>query len=227
MRYVVLAGGAGIDRDRIAPQISGADHILCADEGAVHARKMGVIPDRIVGDMDSIDSQTLEWARKHHIPTEVFPEEKDLTDSELCFAQVPTEGSVLFVLPMCGRFDHVLSNILIAARYAREGRDIILTDGRTRIYPVIGPNQLTLDVRREEEWIGADKLIVSILPILGPAENIRSSGLHYPIDGFSMAPGISLGVSNRPAEGAREFTVTLASGVLLVIVTSEDYLQSP
>ena len=227
MRYVVFAGGTGIDTDRINRILTDEDHILCADEGAFNAMKTGRIPDRLIGDMDSIDPETLDWVFKNSIPTDVFPSEKDMTDSELCLAQIPENAIILFVLPLCGRFDYVFSNIMIAARYAREDRKIVLTDGRTRIYFVAGPDCLSLDIIEGKEWIGAEDLILSVIPILGPAENIRASGLYYPIDGLTLIPGVSRGVSNRPREGERVVSLTLSSGVIMVTVNSENYSINP
>ena len=108
MRYVVICGGTGIDIRRLKRQILPSDHILCADGGSVHARKMGIIPDAIIGDMDSIDTETSEWAEANRIPLREYPAEKDMTDSELCLSEVPEREEILLVLPFCGRFDHVL-----------------------------------------------------------------------------------------------------------------------
>ncbi len=221
MRYVILCGGTRIDREKIASQISPSDYILCADEGAVHARKMGILPHRILGDMDSIDQETLDWAEFKGIPTEVFPVEKDMTDSELCLSRVPENEPILFVMPLSGRFDHVLSNIMIAAAYAREGRSIVVTDGFTTIFPLAGPAFLTVNFSDHKRILGAENLIISLIPVFGPAEQVRLTGMYYPLDGLTIFPGRSLGVSNRPAQGAEKAEISLDKGVLLVVISPE------
>jgi thiamine pyrophosphokinase len=221
MRYVILCGGARIDCGKIAPQISPSDYILCADEGAVHARTMGIFPHMIIGDMDSIDSATLAWAKSGGVPTEVFPVDKDMTDSELCLSRVPENEPILLVMPLSGRFDHVLSNIMIAARYAREGRSILVTDGQTRIWPLAGPAGLKIDVSNHRKIPATEDLIISLIPVFGPAERIRATGLYYPLDGLTIHPGRSLGISNYPANGSAEAEISFDKGVLLVIVSPE------
>ncbi|MBN1891552.1 MAG: thiamine diphosphokinase [Clostridiales bacterium] len=227
MRYVVLVGGKGIDHGRIAREIRMADFLLCADEGAAHARKMRLIPKLVVGDMDSIDSKTRQWVREKAIPTDVYPAEKDMTDSELCLSQVPKSDPILLVMPLCGRYDHVISNVLISARYAEEGREIVITDGRTRIYPIAAPTELVLDVDLEKGKIGAKNAVISVLPLFGPATGITSTGLHYPMEQLELHPGHSLGISNYPRQGEREVKISFDSGVLLVIISDEDQSHSP
>ncbi|MDD4095806.1 MAG: thiamine diphosphokinase [Oscillospiraceae bacterium] len=221
MRYVILCGGERIDSGKIAPQISPSDYVLCADEGAVHARAMGIFPQMIIGDMDSIDPATLAWAKAGGVPTEVFPVEKDMTDSELCLSRVPEKEPILLVMPLSGRFDHVISNIMIAARYALEGRTIVVTDGRTRIWPLAGPATLKLDVSDHKKILGTKDLILSLVPVFGSAEKIRATGMYYPLDGITIDPGRSLGVSNRPDHGASSVEISFERGVLLVVVSPE------
>lgn len=227
MRYVVLTGGKGIDYARIVREIQPDDYLLCADEGAAHARKMGLIPQLVVGDMDSIDVETRLWVREKEIPTDIYPAEKDMTDSELCLSQVPKSNPILLIMPLCGRYDHVMSNVLIAARYAIEGREIVITDGRTRIYPVSAPAELVLDVDVEKKKIGSKSPIISVLPVFGSATGITSVGLHYPMEQSELHPGHSLGISNFPCPGEREVRISFDSGVILVIISDEDQSQSP
>lgn len=222
MRYVVICGGTGIDIRRLKRQILPSDHILCADGGSVHARKMGIIPDAIIGDMDSIDTETSEWAEANRIPLREYPAEKDMTDSELCLSEVPEREEILLVMPFCGRFDHVLSNVLNAAEYARGGREIRVTDGRTLIDILLGPGEVKIELESTRDMLGAEKLLISAIPVTGPASNVRSDGLYYPIGGRTLHPGQSLGVSNKPADGASEIIVALDDGVLFVIIGPDD-----
>ncbi|NLW88555.1 MAG: thiamine diphosphokinase [Clostridiaceae bacterium] len=227
MRYVILSGGRNIDLAKVASRIHSDDYLLCADEGAVHARNMGLIPHKIIGDMDSIDLRTKRWAERNNVETEVFPEEKDKTDSELCLEVVPENDTVLFVLPLCGRIDHVISNIMVAARYTAEGRDIVLTDGRTDIIPIFGPSSRTFCVPDALDRLGAKKLIVSLLPVFGRAEGVYTTGLYYSLENDALCPGHSFAVSNKPSDGVERISVSLQSGLLLVIISSEDSVHKP
>ena len=222
MRYVILCGGAKIDCARINAQLLPSDFILCADEGAIHARTMGIFPQMIIGDMDSIDPETLAWAKDGGVPMSLYPVDKDMTDSELCLFQVPEKDSILLVMPLSGRFDHVLSNVMIAARYAREGRNIEVTDGRTRIYPLLGPGNLKIDVLSLKKILASREWIISLIPVGGTVEHVNATGLYYPVEDLTIFSGQSRGVSNRPVYGATEVAISFATGVLLVIISPED-----
>ncbi len=57
--------------------------------------------------------------------------------------------------------------------------------------------------------------LLTLLPLGGPAAGVTTSGLEYPLDGETLEPGSTRGVSNVFAEP--EARVTLADGVLLAI----------
>lgn len=219
MRYVVISGGPNLYDEEILLEILQDDFIICADGGANHAKRMGLIPDKIIGDMDSIDSETLIWAKNNLILMEIFPPEKDFTDSELCLMDIPAGVPVLIILPLRGRFDHVLSNMMLAGKLADEGRSLTLTDGQTWIYPVKGPASFSIDFHQWKDPEMRKELAVSLLPIFGPVENVTTWGLHYPLKNQTLIPGSSFSVSNRIAVPDGEAGLSLSSGILAVIIT--------
>ena len=54
MRAVIISGGAVTDYDYIKAHIENNDMVICADSGYDHAKRMGIVPDVVVGDFDSI-----------------------------------------------------------------------------------------------------------------------------------------------------------------------------
>jgi thiamine pyrophosphokinase len=56
---------------------------------------------------------------------------------------------------------------------------------------------------------------ITLLPLHGAAEGVRTTGLEYPLAGETLKAGSSRGVSNVFAE--EEATVALERGVLLVV----------
>jgi thiamine pyrophosphokinase len=219
MRYVVISGGPNLYDEEILLEILPDDFIICADGGANHAKRMGLIPDKIIGDMDSIDDETLVWAKDNLVLMEIFPPEKDFTDSELCLMDIPSGVPVLMVLPLRGRFDHVLSNMMLAGKIAGEGRNLTLTDGRTWIYPIKGPTSFIIDYHQWKDSEEIKELSVSLLPLFGPVENVTTWGLVYPLKNQTLIPGSSFSVSNRIAIPDAEAGLSLSSGILAVIIT--------
>lgn len=226
MRYVVITGGPNIHYDSLVDQIHPEDYILCADSGAYHARKMGLVPARLSGDLDSIDAETLQWVRDLHVPMDVYPVEKDMTDTEICLRSVPRQSEIILICSFSGRTDHVLSNYLLAGRLAGEGYKLIMTDGITTVFPISGPSELCLSARRYAYW---DKYIseqegnvcVSIFPLFSDARGVTTDGLAYPLRNATLHSGSTFPVSNSPKKNASDITVRVDEGVLLVILTRE------
>lgn len=219
MRYVVISGGPNLFDEEILAEILPDDFIICADGGANHARRMGLIPDKIIGDMDSIDDETLVWAKDNLVLMEIFPPEKDYTDSELCLMDIPAGVPVLMILPLSGRFDHILSNLMLAGKLTGEGRSLTLTDGQTWVYPIKGPAIFPIDLHQWKSLEEKKELSISLLPLFGPVENVTTRGLFYPLKNQTLIPGSSFSVSNRIAETDVEPGLSLSSGTLAVIIT--------
>jgi len=82
-RIIIFANGELPDLEQARAILRDDDYILCADGGARHALALDLIPNLVIGDMDSIDSA--EWKRLEvkNIPIEFFPRDKNETDLEL------------------------------------------------------------------------------------------------------------------------------------------------
>lgn len=219
MRYVVISGGPNLDEEGILTEILPDDYIICADGGANHARSMGIIPDKIIGDMDSIDDETLIWAKDNLVLMEIYPPEKDFTDSELCLMDIPFGDPILLVISLRGRFDHVVSNLMLAGKLAREGRILTVTDGQTWVYPVSGPATFSIDLHPWQNLDERKKLAISLLPLFGPVENVTTRGLQYPLHNKTLHPGSSFSVSNKLDASHIEAGLSFSAGTLAVIIS--------
>ena len=59
------------------------DYIICSDGGANHTYKMDIVPDYIIGDLDSVEDNILKYYKSKNVQFEKFPTKKDETDTEL------------------------------------------------------------------------------------------------------------------------------------------------
>jgi thiamine pyrophosphokinase len=80
---VIFLAGEIKDYSVIKKYTEQADFVICADGGTRHADYMNVIPDMIIGDMDSIDPDLLGKYIGKGVKTRLFKTEKDETDSQL------------------------------------------------------------------------------------------------------------------------------------------------
>lgn len=221
MRALIVAGGAVPSRaelDAAWPGWSdGLQLVIAADGGALQADALGVQPDLVVGDADSLDADQLASLRDRGVPFELSPVSKDATDAQLAVEAAVARGATdLLILGAFGgsRLDHALGNLALLALPALCDRDVALLDATTRVRfvraePGGSPTELPLP--------GAVDRIVSLLPLGGTAEGVTTSGLRYPLRDEPLTLGSTRGVSNIRARP--DAAVSLRQGHLYVIET--------
>ncbi len=178
MRAVIIGNGQIDDYEYIKSKIRDTDHIICADGGYVHAKNMGIVPDILLGDFDSLKDMP------KGIKTLRFPVKKDETDSELAlsYAKRLNPDSILLVGFTGSRADHTLNNILMLTRY--ENARII--DSKNEIFAFSG--RVEIKNRKGKT--------LSIIPVGGDIEGIAARGLEYPLNDETLFFCRSRGISN-------------------------------
>lgn len=205
MKAAIVVNGDVSDYDFTRRLLEACDYVVACDGGLMHCHKMAVVPDCIVGDLDSV--QCLELYPD--IPVLRFPAEKDQSDLELAIEHVCDEGaaSLLILGGFGGRFDHQLANIHVLAQAANRGVKAELRDAHTRIC-------LINEYCRLHK---TDGNIVSLLPLTTSADGIVTEGLKYPLTNESLFAGFARGLSNLIINEYAE--VSMKSGLLVVIQT--------
>ena len=127
MHIVVFANGEPPTKSTIEEFSQGADLIIAADGGANNALSVDLIPNFIIGDMDSITDSTRSSIEKTRILIDKNPEKTDLEKTiEACLSKGATLIDVLCAGG--GRADHALANLSILTRFGRESRIRIIDD---------------------------------------------------------------------------------------------------
>ena len=81
-KAAILWNGDLQDKEFIVSQLDKFDTIICADGAADFLKEYDYLPDVIIGDLDSICEDTLQYYRERQVEFLRFPPEKDFTDSE-------------------------------------------------------------------------------------------------------------------------------------------------
>src|SRR5687767_6773710 len=138
LHALVLADGdrpsrAGLDRSWPGWD-EGLGLIVAADGGAHLAAELGLVPDRWIGDGDSVDPAALaDLEARGVIVTRASPD-KDESDGELALLEAVTGGAgEITVLGALGgrRLDHLLANVGLLTHPALAGIPARLLDERT------------------------------------------------------------------------------------------------
>lgn len=211
-RAVVFSNGEYSDLGGVKARLSPGDWLIAADGAFTKVLAMGLVPDLMVGDFDSLSDSHLEQADRLGIRRLTLPAEKDYTDTDLALREAISAGyqQILLVGAFGGRLDHAVANLLILPPYVRQGVSISITDGQTDVYLV--PEHLTLRQSQNR--------VVSLLPLTEQVKGVTLDGFYYPLNDRTLRWGDSIGISNVPLRD--EVTICLQEGILLVIVTDAD-----
>ena len=192
--------------EALARPIGVGDHVIAADGGLRHTRKLGITPDTVLGDFDSLGF-TPEGAN-------VFPVEKDDTDAMLAVRRGLQLGYREFLLygSLDGpRLDHTVANFQTLQYLADHGAVGYLI-GNTTMVTVVKDGSISFPV-------GATGT-VSVFCMGPDAQGVTLEGLYYPLQNGTLTPGFPLGVSNH-FTGANA-KISVETGSLLVLWDREN-----
>jgi thiamine pyrophosphokinase len=207
---VVFAGGDAPTPASVADLPDDA-HVIAADSGADHALDLAWPVHEAVGDFDSINPMTLFDLRAAFARIEAHPPAKDQTDLELALDRAieRTPARVVIIGGHGGRFDHWLGNTLLMTAEKYRNTRLQARFGDTKVDVVW--DRLVVD--------GEPGQLVSLFAVRGPVTGISTTGLGYPLQGETLLPASSRGVSNELVDATAEIVV--AEGPLVVVRPAE------
>jgi thiamine pyrophosphokinase len=181
------------------------DLVIAADGGTHHCLGLGIRPQVVIGDLDSVRDDELEALSAQGTEIITYPRRKDFTDLELALLEAQKRGAdrVLVLAGLGKRWDQSLANILLPAAFA--DLQISLVDGRQELH-FLHPGE-------PFEISGQPGDTVSLIPLGGDAHGITTHGLEYPLYAESLQLGSTRGISNVLLE--EHASVRLGEGMLL------------
>jgi len=216
-RIIIFANGELPGPHRIRELLRADDFIICADGGTRHALGLSLIPNLVIGDMDSIQKTEWQELQKTGVAVEIFPRDKNATDLELAIERalesVPRE--IMIVAALGGRLDQTFGNIALLTDPRLSTVDVRLDDGVEEIF----------FCRDEAEIHGGGGDIVSLIPWGSAVHNVRTQGLKWPLVRETLFPEKTRGISNEML--GEKAAVHISSGILLVIHRRQDHASRP
>lgn len=176
--HIFCAGGF----DALAEPIGQGDPVLAADGGLTHLEALGICPDGVIGDFDSLG----------YVPkdAQVFPVEKDDTDSMLALRKGLELGCRRFVLygALDGpRLDHTLANLQALCFLCEHGAEGYL----------VGLSTLATAVKGQTLTFPAEAEGILSLFCFGADCTLTIEGLQYEMKNGTLTSHFPLGVSNH------------------------------
>jgi len=184
-----------------------ADLVVAADGGLEVLRQADRRVHALVGDMDSIEAESLAWAQSSGAEIITHSTRKDFTDLELAIEHACSRAEAVHVIAsVSGRLDHAIANLLILASPHWADTDVTATVDAAHIEVVRGSHSLHAEVGET----------VSLLAVGARCRVLQTCGLEYPLLDEWLEPASARGVSNVITDSPA--TINVVEGVLLAVI---------
>lgn len=207
MRTVIFANGNPPDRAAVTRLITPGDWIIAADGGAHHALSVGVMPQVVIGDLDSLPPSDRAHLERSGVQLIVYPTRKDSTDLELAIRYALAEGAtrIIILCALGGRWDQSLANLML------------LTLPELAAIPTqIVQDHTTISVIRDRtELNGRVGDTLSLVALQSDVQGVTIEGCEYPLRDAILPFGATLGISNVFTQPSA--VVTVKNGLVLAV----------
>lgn len=191
---------------------SRSDHTIAVDGGAEVCLSAGIVPDVVVGDLDSLSTRSAEVLKTAGVRFAVVGVDKDVTDLDLAILEARSSGagSVVVTGAFSRRLDHTLAAVGTIAR-AADLRPQLAEPGQTGWVLSAG--------HRASVEIGPTGQVFSCVPITHAA-TVSIDGARWPLRRATLDVASSRGVSNRVTDS--QAVVRVHTGTVLVLRCDPD-----
>ena len=181
--------------------------VIVVDGALEITHRLGIKPDYIVGDFDTVDRNLLTFYEEDIILR--HPPEKDQTDTELAIETVLKAGctALTFFGATGSRLDHSLANIFLLQGLLQQGIPAEILNENNKLYL---KNQSFVLQRKD-----ACGDFISLLPLTETVEWVTLKGFKYPVEQLTFYRERTLGISNEITE--EEATVEFSKGIFIVV----------
>jgi thiamine pyrophosphokinase len=212
MNHVLIVGGGPVNPNQLRLELANQPGlIIAADRGGKYLLDLGVLPEVLIGDHDSIPEEALEQLRLGGTEIRTFPPEKDQTDLELALDFALSRGATyITILGGLGeRIDHTLGNIGLLVKALEAGVVAHLLDPGHDISAV---NHQAV-FQKKPGWA------VSFIPLTPKVSGVTTHGLVFGLDQEDLFFDHTRGIHNQFSD--QTASVELKDGILLIVCFQE------
>jgi thiamine pyrophosphokinase len=209
MRALIFANGDPASREVVARWRQPDSIAIAADGGARNAVTIGVTPQTVIGDLDSLDGGLRADLEARGVRFIVYPTHKDETDLELAIRHALERGATDIVIfsALGGRWDQSLGNVLLLTSPALRDVPARLVDLHQTMTVVRSAGEARIEGRPGDT--------LSLIALGGDARGVTIEGCEYPLSDAVLPFGATLGISNTLI--APEARVRVRDGIVLIV----------
>ena len=204
----ILANGEVKNTEFLKSKIQETDFFICADGGANHARKIEMIPDCIIGDLDSISPENLTYFQNQKKTKIIKNSDQNKTDMELAIylAQEYSPEKIMIFGALGKRIDHALANIVCLLKIPKKIQTSIIDE----------QNEIQI-VRESIQFRGKKGDIISAIT-LSNVESLSYQGLYWDVQNENKPP-FWIGICNKML--GKKAKINIKKGCLLTFRTKD------
>ncbi|MBC8631044.1 thiamine diphosphokinase [[Eubacterium] tenue] len=210
MKACILLNGEVDNLNYIKDIIDNNDYryIICADGGAKHLYKLNIVPNYIIGDLDSLEESIINYYKNKGVDFKKFPKRKDETDAQLCIhlAKDLKVSEIHLLGALGGRIDHTIANINLMYYIKELGVNPIIKSKVEDIY-MIDSEFINIMGKRGD--------IISIIPSKGDVSGVTLKNLEYPLENATIKYGNPIGISN--VMKSNQCSIKVKNGCLIIV----------
>jgi len=207
---LILNGKLDLNKSEIETIIKerNINKVIAVDGGSNNIKNLNIIPDLIIGDLDSVTDNTLNYYRNHNVEIREFPVEKDQTDSEIAveFCQKKNYHEIFITAALGGRIDQQIANLNLLEYINELGLKA----------KIISRNVEIALIDKFKDFKGKEGYRLSLIPQTKVVEKLSIQGCKYNLDGRNIYRSKSRGVSNLIKNSLAK--VSIKSGLLIYVL---------
>ena len=215
-KCVIVAAG---DMCAAELRISRGDMLIAVDGGMEYCERLGLKPDLVLGDFDSVKEEQLAqiagWEKQHPECVIRLLPEKDDTDTLAAIRVALKRGYTDFLLYGATggrRLEHTIANIQCLLFLRHHGAKGYLMDDRG----------ICFVMENEEVCFPASmEGYLSLLSLGERAQGVNIRGMKWELDDYEITNDYPIGISNEFI--GKEAVVSVRQGQLLGIITTSAY----
>lgn len=206
-RAVIFANGEIPNDVIIIHLLDPQDFFIAADGGAQHLLRLKIIPNLVVGDLDSMHPSVRDRLLNQKVEVQDYETEKNETDLELALQAAYDKGfqDILVIGGFGGRLDQLIGNLALLLNPRWGTCRIIFDDGKDKV----------LLIRNEETINGKVGDPISLIPWMDNAFGITTTGLKYALENADLLRHKTRGISNYLIDTTAK--IKIKEGTLLCI----------
>jgi len=181
--------------------------LVAVDGGLKVFYRLNVLPDILIGDLDSLNREALNWYLKHSRRLLLFQKDKDFLDMEAVLDLAKNERikRVRFFGVFGGRMDQSFACYSFLEKSHQFGIELTIHDNNETMGLIKGPGIRQFETASGRNW--------SFLPLDKKVTGLTLKGFQYNIDNEVLIRAETRAISNQSAE--QVVNVKLKSGTII------------